>query len=64
MHLIDSVKDYVSATPFSLTLLQKSQAEEDKEFEAFMKEYKDKPFPFSPLPFDWDDFDGDDEIPF
>jgi len=64
IHLIDPVKKYVSPTPFSLTLLQKFQAEEDKEFEAYMEEYKDKPFPLNPLPFDPDDVDWGDDVPF
>lgn len=64
MRLIDSVKHYVSPSPISLELLRNFQAEADKRHEEFMKKYKDKPFPLDPLPFDLDDVDGDDEVPF
>jgi len=38
MFLSDSVKKFVSPSPVSLQLLQKSQAEHDREFEKFIKE--------------------------
>ena len=41
MVLIDSVKEFVSASPVSLSVLQKCQAEEDKEFEEFEQRLKD-----------------------
>ncbi len=61
MHLIDSVKEYVSASPVSLTILQKFQAQEDKEWEEFEKKHKagNISIDLSSL-----DIDDDDYVPF
>ena len=39
MFLIDSIKKYVSASPVSLQILQKLQAEEDERFEKFEQNF-------------------------
>ncbi|MCB0196155.1 MAG: hypothetical protein KDJ65_29660 [Anaerolineae bacterium] len=61
MHLIDSVKNYVSAIPISLSILQKFQAEADREFKEFKQNQGEQDIFIDPLPFDFDD---EDEIPF
>ena len=44
MCLDDSLKEYVSPSPVSLSILQKFQAEEDKKFEEFKKTQKEGHF--------------------
>ncbi|MCB0210377.1 MAG: hypothetical protein KDJ52_13655 [Anaerolineae bacterium] len=61
MVLIDSVKNYVSASPISLSILQKFQAETDREFEEFEQNYGEQDILIDPLAFNFDD---EDEIPF
>ena len=55
MVLIDSVKNYVSASSVSLSILQKFQAEEDREFAEFKQGQNDEGIQVDPLPFDVDD---------
>lgn len=61
MFLVDSVKRYVCASPFSLQVLQKLQAEEDKKFDDFKKTQGDSDIPTDSIPLDFDD---DDDLPF
>lgn len=55
MFLIDSVKNYVSASLMSLSILQKFQAEVDREFAEFRQDKNDESIQIDPLPFDFDD---------
>ncbi len=65
MHLIDSVKTYVSATPISLPILQAFQAEEDRRMEEFLKNRPNRDTQTDLSPFsDLDEFDSEDGIPF
>ncbi len=61
MFLIDSLKNYVSASLISLSILQKFQAEEDRKFAEFKQNQNDWDSLIDPLPFDLDD---DDKFPF
>lgn len=66
MFLADSVKKYVSASPVSLQILQKFQAEEDEKFKKFEMRQNESNISFNP---DYDNLenfnsDNDDEIPF
>ncbi|MFQ5602724.1 MAG: hypothetical protein ACE5HS_05595 [bacterium] len=61
MFLPPELKNYVSASPGSLQILQKLQAEEDKKFEEFKRSQKDSDLTIDPLSFD---FDEDDDLPF
>lgn len=53
--LIDSVKNYVSASSVSLSILQKFQAEADRKFAEFKQDQNDGGIQVDPLPFDFDD---------
>jgi hypothetical protein len=44
MHLMDELKDYVSACPQSLAILRESQAKQDESFEKSKAENKDTDF--------------------
>ena len=60
MLLIDSLKKYVSASPVSLQILQKCQAEKDKKFNDFEMNKNN-----SDISTDLNSFDSnDDKIPF
>ena len=61
MFLIEPVKEYVSPSSNSLQLLQKYQAEEDKEFEEFKNSQNHKVISVNPFPFDPD---KEDDFPF
>ena len=62
MFLIDSAKKYVSASPVSLQILQKCQAEEDKKFKDFEMGHNKNDVSIDPIAFHSDD--DNDEIPF
>lgn len=61
MVLIELTQQYVSASPASLSLLQKYQAEEDRASAEFKQNYKNGDNPIDPWPFADDD---DSRIPF
>jgi hypothetical protein len=59
--LIELTQQYVSASPASLPLLQKYQAEEDRAFAEFKQNYKNGDNPIDP----WSFADEDDSaVPF
>lgn len=61
MHLIEPVKKYVSASPISLAILQRLQAEQDKKFDEFRKSQDDRNVGIDYMP---PDFGDNDELPF
>ena len=59
MALTDLVKNYVSASSMSLSILRKFQADADRRFAEFRQDNNDRESKIDSLPFDFDD-----EIPF